>query len=224
MTDYVDSTTNERALKTARAQQRIKASQTEPWGKLGRRVMEDPRLDKGAKLVYALLTTYADGCTGEAFPIQATLGAALGMDRSTVSKHLAALRAAGYVAIDARTPRGYRLRLLGPPFRDVVPVHITGRSDVEKAPPVMRSHTHSDVVPVHITNSINRPITDQLTDAREDETDGTKKIRETDDGTPRAQPPTSAGAALPQHGPAAIERLAEHHRLSNVFGRGVGAR
>ena len=91
----------------------------ERWAKLAARAVVDPNLTDAWVRVLAVIGIYA-GPDGVAWPSQQTIGTMVGLNRSTVCRHLKRLREGGYMdRYRRRTPRGhYRnvYRLLYPDY------------------------------------------------------------------------------------------------------------
>src|SRR6266545_2824955 len=66
-------------------------------------ILADPKLSDGAKVVAgALLFMFHNTKSGECFPCNATVGAAVGMGARTVRRHIGGLVRSGYVFRDPR--------------------------------------------------------------------------------------------------------------------------
>src|SRR6266567_1400997 len=66
-------------------------------------ILADPKLCAGAKVVAGtLLFLFHNTRSGQCFPTNATVGAAVGMKERTVSRHIGGLVKAGYVFRDRR--------------------------------------------------------------------------------------------------------------------------
>lgn len=108
-----------------------------PFGMVQVDIFRDPSLPAHVKLVYAALTTYADGTTRGCWPSQATLATDTGLSIRSVGKALRQMEDAGLVDVThTQTSNRYQLRDLkvGGYIVGSGPLGTTCRPDMHEVP------------------------------------------------------------------------------------------